>query len=233
MTHDPLGSLSEQAAQVVRDLVRYWLTTAAAERRLRFPDLTEDAVRKLLARMTDRGWLARHPLHDQEPYFVLAQQALTALGLRRSPNALGHQALLEHYAVLLACARRGCDVFTEDEFRSRFPDLTEPGLSAKNLFLDQTIDPPRLGWFVVDHDKLSSRMVGKVGRRVARLLDTDRPGLRRLVLDGQFAVRIVTATEGKRQNLEAAFARKPLRNVSVTVEAHPDDLGDFFLVKRR
>jgi plasmid stabilization system protein ParE len=233
MTPDPLDSLSGQAAQVLRDVARYGLTTAAAERRLRYPDLTEDALRKLLARMTERGWLARHPLHGQEPYFVLAHPALAALGLRRSPKALGHQALLEHYAVLLACARRGGDVFTEDEFRARFPDLTEPGLSAKNLFFDTGADPPRLGWFVVDHDKLSSRMVGKVGRRVARLLAADRPALRRLVLAGQFAVRVVTATEGKRQNLEAAFARKPFRNVAVTVEAHPDELGDFFLVKRR
>lgn len=231
MTPDPLESLSAQAAQVVRDVARYGLTTAAAERRLRFPDLTEDALRKLLARTAERGWLVRHPLHGREPYFVLGSPALAALGLRRPTKALGHQALLEHYAVLLACACRGCDVFTEDEFRSRFPDLSEPGLSAKNLFLDATAG--RLGWFVVDHDKLSSRMVSKVGRRVARLLASDRPALRKLVLAGEFSVRVVTASEGKRRNLEAAFARKPLRNVAVTVEAHPDDLEDFFLVNRR
>jgi hypothetical protein len=233
MTPDPLESLSGPAAQVVRDVARYGLVTAKAEQRLRFPDLTEDALRKLLARMTERGWLVRHPLHGQEPYFVLGPPALAALGLRRPTKALGHQALLEHYAVLLACARRGCDVFTEDEFRARFPDLSEPGLSAKNLFRDATADPPRLGWFVVDHDKLSSRMVGKVGRRVARLLASDRPGLHRLVLAGGFSAHVVTASEGKRQNLQAAFARKPLRNVAVTVEAHPDDLEDFFLVNRR
>ncbi|MBX9623083.1 MAG: hypothetical protein K2X82_04640, partial [Gemmataceae bacterium] len=165
--------------------------------------------------------------------FVLGPPALAALGLRRPTKALGHQALLEHYAVLVACARRGCDVFTEDEVHARFPDLSEPGLSARNLFFDATTDPPRLGWFVVDHDKLSSRLVGKVGRRVGRLLASDRPALRRLVLDGGFSVRVVTATEGKKQNVQAAFARKPLRNVAVSVEAYPDDLEDFFLVNRR
>ncbi len=199
MTPEPLESLSAQAAQVVRDVARYGLTTAAAECRLRFPNLTEDAVRKLLARTAERGWLVRHPLHGQEPYFVLGPPALAALELRRPTKALGNQALLEHYAVLLACARRGCDVFAEDEFRSRFPDLSEPGLSVKNLFLDATTDPPRLGWFVVDHDKLSSRMVGKIGRRVARLLTSDRPHLRRLVLAGWFSAHIITATEGKRR----------------------------------
>lgn len=233
MTPDPLQSLSEPAAQVVRDVARYWLTTAATEHRLRFPDLTVDAVRKLLSRMTERGWLVRHPLHGQEPYFVLGHPALTTLGLRRSTSALGQQSLLEHYAVLLACARRGCDVFTEEEFRTRFPELTEPGLSAKNLFLDASADPPRLGCFVVDHDKLSSRMVGKVFRRVGKLLASTRPALRQLVLTGGVSFHVVTATDGKRQNLEAAFARKPLRNVAVSVEAHPDELGDFFLVKRR
>ena len=233
MTPDPLESLSAQAAQAVRDAARYGLVTAAAEHRLRFRDLTEDAVRKLLARTAERGWLVRHPLHGQEPYFVLGPPALAALGLRRPTKALGHQALLEHYAVLVACARRGCDVFTEDEVHARFPDLSEPGLSARNLFFDATTDPPRLGWFVVDHDKLSSRLVGKVGRRVGRLLASDRPALRRLVLDGGFSVRVVTATEGKKQNVQAAFARKPLRNVAVSVEAYPDDLEDFFLVNRR
>lgn len=231
MTPDPLEALSDQALRTVRDAARYGLVTAKTAHRLRFPGLTEDAVRKLLARTAERGWLVRHPLRGQEPYFVPGPPALAALGLRRPTKALGHQALLEHYAVLVACARRGCDVFTEDEFRSRFPDLSEPGLSAKNLFLDATTG--HLGWFMVDHDKLSSRLVGKVGRRVGRLLASDRPALRRLVLDGQFAVYVITATEGKRQNVQAAFARKPLRNVAVTVEAHPDDLKDFFLVNRR
>jgi hypothetical protein len=233
VTPDPLQSLSEPAAQVVRDVARYWLTTAAAEHRLRFPALTVDAVRKLLTRMAERGWLVRHPLHGQEPYYVLGQPALTALGLRRSISALGQQSLLDHYAVLLACAKRGCDVFTEDEFRTRFPELTEPGLSVKNLFLDTSAGAERIGCFIVDHDKLTSRMVGKVFRRVGKLLTSKRPALRQLVLTGGISFHIVTATDGKRQNLEAAFTRKPLRNVAVSVEAHPDELGDFFLVKRR
>ena len=74
--------------------------------------------------------------------------------------------------------------------------------------------------------------MGKVGRRVGRILATDRPAFRRLVLDGGLAVAVVTATEGKRANLAAAFARKPLQTVAVTVEAHPE-LEDFFLVNRR
>ena len=73
----------------------------------------------------------------------------------------------------------------------------------------------------------------KVGRRVATMLGTDLPKLRQLVLGGGVAVHIVTATEGKRANLEAAFRRKPLRPVTVSVEAHPDELGDLFLVNRR
>jgi hypothetical protein len=181
--------------------------------------------------MSERGWLVRHLLRGQEPYFVLGQPALAALGLRRPTKALGHQALLEHYAVLLACARKRRVVITEREFRDVFPDLCEPGLSAKNFFVDGTPDVPRLGWFVVDHDKLSSRMVVKVGRKIGRILATDLPAFRHLVLDGLLAVHIVTATEGKRQNLEAAFARKRI-GVPVTVEAYPD-LNDFFLVKRR
>lgn len=76
-------------------------------------------------------------------------------------------------------------------------------------------------------------MVKKLGRRVGRIFEAAPEGLRRQVLGGGYAFHVVTAISGKRENLEAAFARKPLRNVPVLVECHPDELGDFFLVRRR
>ena len=230
---DAWAALPQRERQLILHVCRYWLTTIDVLQRRLWADLSHDAVRKVVTRSVEKGWLARHLLSGQEPYFVLGQKANSALQLRRATKPLGHQALLDHYTVLLACARRGCDVFTEDEFRSQFPDLSQPGVSAKHFFLDASSDPVRLGCFVVDHDKLSSRMVNKVGRRVGKVFATDRPSLRRLILDGQFAVHVVTATEGKRANLQAAFARKPPLNVPVFVEAFPDELGDFFLVKRR
>ena len=234
MTTDAdFAALPERARRLIDDVFRYGMVTADAVRRMRWPDLSPDAARKVLSRAAEDGWLARHPLADQEPYFVLGARAVAALGVRRPTTPLGPQAIVEHYGVLLACASRRCDVFTETEFRTHFPELTQPGFSAKNFFPDASADPPRLGLFVVDHDKLSSRMVHKVRGRVGGLLATDRPKLRQLVLDGQLAVHVVTATEGKRANLAAAFARKerPL-GVPVAVEAHPE-LEDFFLVKRR
>lgn len=234
MTADPdLDTLPERGRQLVDDAHRYGMLTADTARRLRWPDLSPDAARKMMARAAEGGWLARHPLADQEPYFVLGPRAAAALGVRRSAGPLGPQALVEHYGVLLACAARRCDVFTEAEFRSRFPDLTQPGYSAKNFFPDASAGPVRLGLFVVDHDKLTSRLVGKVRRRIGGLLGTDRPALRRLVLDGHLAVHVVTAAEGKRGNLAAAFARRgrPL-GVPVLVETQPG-LDGFFLVKRR
>lgn len=232
-TDTDFATLPGRVRRVIDDVYRYGMLTADVARRMRWPDLTPDAARKMFSRAAEDGWLARHPLADQEPYFVLGGRAVAALGVRRATTPLGPQALLEHYAVLLAAARRRCDVFTEGEFRTRFPDLTQPGFSAKNFFPDASAAAVRLGLFVVDHDKLSSRMVAKVRSRVGGMLATDRPALRKLVLDGQLAVHVVTATEGKRANLAAAFARKqqPL-GVPVAVEAHPE-LEDFFLVKRR
>src|SRR5262249_2589980 len=133
-----------------------------------------------------------------------------------------------------ACARRGCDVISEEEFRQNFPQLCEPGLSAKNFFTDDTTDPPRLGWFLVDHDKLTSRLVAKVRGRVARILETNLRDFHKLVLDGGLSIHVITATEGKRASLEGAFARKQRQlSIDVIVEAYPDDLRDFFLMKRR
>jgi hypothetical protein len=226
-------ALPERLRRLIADGERYGLLTADTVRRMRWPDLSQDAARKAVARAADDGWLVRHPLGDHESYFVLGDRAISALGIRRTTAPFGLQALVERYAVLLACARRGCDVFTESEFRSLFPELSEPGYSAKNFFPDGSAGSVRLGLFLVDHDKLSSRMVAKVRRRVGKMLGSDRPALRRLVLGKQISVHVVTATEGKRANLLAAFARKERpTGVEVAVEAHPE-LEDFFLTKRR
>jgi hypothetical protein len=230
---DEYADLPEREQQLIDDVYRHWVMTIDVARRRHCPDLTQDAVRKFLSRSAERGWLTRHLLSEQEPYFVLGPRAVAALGVRRSTQALGHQSLLEHYAVLLACTRRQSGVITEEEFRLQFPDLCEPGLSVKNFFVDETKNPPRLGLYVVDHDKATSRLVCKVGRRIGRIFEHDRVRLRRMVFDGQLSVCVITATEGKRENLEAAFKRKPHPSVTVTVEAYPDDLDDFFLVKRR
>lgn len=229
--NDEYAELPESRQRLIDDVERHWLITTDVARRRHFPDLTHDAVRKNLAREAQRGWLAHH-LSDHGPYFVLGPRAVAAFGLRRSTQALGRQALLQHYAVLLACTRRGTGVIAEEEFRSLFPELSEPGLSAKNFFVDDTTTPARLGLFVVDHDKLTSRLVGKVRRHIARIFATDRSEFRRMVFAGQLSVSVITATEGKRENLEAAFRKKPHPSVTVIVEAHPE-LEPFFLVKRR
>lgn len=232
--NDEWAALPTRKKKLILDIRRYWLITTKVAQRRHCPELSVDAVRKILSRSAEENWLVRHLLSGQEPYFMLGPKALTALGVRRATKPLGHQALLEHYAILLACAKRGCDVFTEDEFRSYFPDLSQPGMSAKNFFRDTTESHPgRLGCFVVDHDKLTSRLVKKLGQRVGKLMNSDRPELRQLVLNRNLAFHVLTATEGKRANLEAAFTRKPLQNVPVFVEAYPDDLDDFFLMKRR
>jgi hypothetical protein len=225
--------VSERERQLLLHVLRYWLTTVNVVGQWLWPELSHDAVRKAMVRLVEKRWLARHLLGGQEPYFVLGPSALTALEVRRSSAPLGHQALLDHYGVLLACARRKCDVFAEGEFRTQFPELTQPGFSAKQFFLDGSTTPPRLGSFIVDHDKRTSRMVNKLRQRAAKLMETDRPKLRQMVLAGGLAFHIITATEGKRANLEAAFGRKPVEHIPVLVESFPNELGGFFLLNRR
>jgi hypothetical protein len=226
------ANLPEREQQLIDDLYRHWLITPAVVSTRHCPELSGEAVRKFLSRLVERDWLVRHQFGEHESYFVLGSRAINALGIRRETRALGHQSLLEHYAVLLACTRRGSSVLTEDEFRTQFPGLTEPGLSTKNFFIDESTTPFRLGLFVVDHDKLSTRLVEKVRNRIGRLMESSRPELRQAVLNGELSICVLTATAAKRANIIAAFARKPLRTVAVAVEAH-DELDDFFPLKRR
>ena len=53
-------SLPEREQRLIDDLVRHWLITPAIFGARHCPDLSEDGVRKLLARLVERGWLARH-----------------------------------------------------------------------------------------------------------------------------------------------------------------------------
>lgn len=233
MTRENWSALSLRTRQLLLHVARYGLTTVNVTNQWLLPDLSHDATRKMFSSVVEQGWLVRHLLFGQEPYFMLSYSALASLEIRGSTAPFGHQALLDRYAVLLACARRKCDVITETEFRSRLPDYSQSGFSAKHFFRDVSGALPRLGCFVVDHDKLSSRMVHKLGQRVGKLMNSDRPKLRQAVLKGELAFHIITATEGKRANLEAAFKRKPLEHVPVFVESFPDELGGFFLVNRR
>lgn len=228
----PRTELTELGLSFVDHVARFGLTTGDVAQRMVCPGSSPDAVRKALARLADGDWLVRHPFGDRQSYFVLGGKALQLLDLRRPTKPLGYQSLLERYAVLLACARHDLRVFTEDEFCGAFPDLAEPGRSVKNYFCDTTAGGARLGQFLVDHDKLSSRLVLKVRSRVAKIFAADRPAIRQLILDGQFVVHVVTATEHKRENLLAAFTRKPPRHAAVVVEAYPE-LSDFFLLNRR
>lgn len=224
--------LTDLGLAVVHHVHRFWLTTADAAQRMVCPDSTPEAVRKALARLAESDWLVRHPFGDRQSYYVLGSKALQLFDLRRPTKPLGYQSLLERYAVLLACARHNRLVFTEDEFCGTFPDLAEPGRSVKNYFCDTSAGGARLGQFLVDHDKLSSRLVMKVRSRVGKIFAADRPAIRQLILDGQFAVHVITATEHKRQNLLAAFARRPPRHAVVVVDSYPE-LTDFFLLNRR
>ena len=228
-TNESVASIHPTQWQLILHVVRHWMTTiAAAQRRLR-PEASVDAVRKDICRTVEGGWLSRHILFGQEPYFMLTPKVLAVLGIRRSIKPLGHQALLEHFGVLLACVRRKCDVFTEDEFLSRYPHYAQAGFSLKNYFLDGAL----LANFVVDHDKSTKRLLDKIGRFIAKVLDKGRPEFRQLILNGQFAFHVITATEAKRANIEDAIKRKAEFNVPVFVEAYPDDLTDFFFLNRR
>ena len=85
MTTDAdFSALPERARRLIDDAYRYGMLTADAARRLRWPDLSPDAARKVLGRAAEDGRLARHPLGDREPYFVLGSRAVSALGVRRA-----------------------------------------------------------------------------------------------------------------------------------------------------
>ena len=73
--HEAWTTLSDREKRLIPHVSRYGLTTVAVAQRWLWPELSPEAVRKLITRLAEKEWLNRHLLAGQEPYFVLGAKA--------------------------------------------------------------------------------------------------------------------------------------------------------------
>jgi hypothetical protein len=213
MAEDP-----DRPSKIARHILRYGLTTLPALRALVLPELTEKAASRLAERLVASSWLARRGLPGGGKYFVLGERAArehdTMPGL-----PFGYQALVGRIGVLHFCAKLRTDVFSPAEFREKFPELTGPGFSTSNYYVDPG-DVPRLGYIHVDHGQAAERLVTKMRTRIAkryRHLD-----FAELIQRGRFLIAIATPTEEKSKAVrEELEGRDPIK-VEFRVEAVPE-----------
>ena len=206
--------------RIVGEHVRlYGLTTAAALKRLVFPDMTEKAIARLTERLVETQWLVRKRLPGGGRYFKIGKRAASELRLRLRPSRnSGYQSLVARLGVLYFCAKLGIRIYSPAEFRQRFPELSKPGFTASNYYVDKG-DVNRLGFIHVDHGRTAERLATKIRARLAtRYRDEDFAAL---IQQGRFLIAIVTPTEEKSRAVRAELEKdgpSPVRFRVETVE---------------
>jgi hypothetical protein len=183
-----------------------------------FPELSSNALRKVLRRLVKARLLHRYACGDRDNYYVLSRRAVRLLDLPpRRVGPLGQPALIQALGVLGACVQAGLEKLTAAEFARDFRDLNaRRGMQTSYYALTPE---DALCWVVVDHGASPFGIAKKVLKITAQRYRL--PAFRELILGGGFSVVVATATPEKAADIEAALAKNPPRFVRVQVVIVP------------
>ena len=225
---DELTPLRNKALDAV---IRYGLLTVKTARPLVTPDATEDAARHLLDELVKGGWLRKHKFSDRMSYYLLTARTAFARNLhRRLCTPPGYIALCRNYAMLAFCAKQGHTKFTPAEWRQTFPEFCIEGVRSNGYYLDQS-DPekPVICWMHVDAANDPFRLVAKVRNEVQRRHDGKQ--FEEYIRREQFAVVVLTPTEGKQRDLRKALTKRLKGKARVRVFV-VEELSDVLILGR-
>lgn len=201
----PPPQLKPRDLQVVEFVARYRLATVEALRRAVLPDLSANAIAKLVNRLDALDLLRKYTLCHPVRYFVLGEAGAKAVGRRfKRTWALGPQSLPIEYAVLSYCTNRYPPRrrLTVQEVRAGWPWLPAVSAAAPHA-LDGS--SPTLELLRVD--------LGGPADHVARKCARDVNARRRfaefaaLVATGRFRLVVITATPEKAAAVRQALDR--------------------------
>jgi hypothetical protein len=232
--------LTERDITILRDHVaRFRMTTTVTVHRLHFEPqgCDVDATKSWLRRMKDGGYLAAADLYGESnrkvKYFHLTDEGAgqVAYGETRIPS--GHVSpgrLSEAFGVLSFCCLgpRVYRKLTPQELEQRLTTLFEGNnLPREPYYLDDDhadeVDAPenKLGYIYVD--KGGSTPYWRVVERYHRLVAQRRAfrPWRDYFDKGRFIVTIVTATAGKKKQIDDALQQKP-NPVPFRVDVRPE-----------
>lgn len=183
---------------------RNHITTDDHLRRLDFSDRSLKAVRRMTGSLVAEGWLKKRRLDQTHKYYQLSYRAVRKLKEnKRLAEPLGVKGLMNAVGVLAFAANRGVKRYTFREFSAEYPELYRPGLPASNYYIDREGDAHRLGFIQVDYGNPPRAILKKVRRTIAHRYAID--AFRELITAGGFIVTVVTATPGKKADIEGVL----------------------------
>lgn len=214
-----LPELLDRDRLLVDHIARYHLSTPEILAHRVLPGITANALKKILQRLVRSRWLRSLPLYQQRYYYILSRSACEQLNISvRRSLPLGHEGLVQHFALLTYCAHSDVKLLSAVEFSLHFPELCRPHLPAGCYFLRPEVG--QLGWIMVDHGSRTERLASKVGRVIGKRYAL--PPFARLIQAGGFTIVVLTATPLKQHAIERALADRPPKHVAVAVQALPE-----------
>lgn len=173
-----------------------------------YEGLTAHSAAKDLQTLKNQGLLRRFKDASRRPWYTptakLCEQRKVHRSLGRSG---GPVSIARRVGVASYCHRYALTRLTAAQFASTFPELSSKKV-APFYALDRSAEPHLLVWLEADcnPDGDVRRVVKKV-QRIFRVRARHSAAFAAWIEARQFAVVIVTPSEGRRLRLDAAFAR--------------------------
>jgi hypothetical protein len=205
---------------ILARILRFGLTTADDVQRHVSPNVSLNAVRKMLAKLVETGWLNAYPLPEREKYYVAGKAAVLEYALDpRKSSAFGPLALPTRIGILLYCSRYPVSKPSPEEFKQQFTDLCRPGLSVTN-YVYELGERFRIGWLIVDHGAEPKKVLSKVRNIVRERKQI--PAFKAAILKEEFSVTVIAPTEGRCEHLRRIYLRQPLSLINVQFVMIPE-----------
>lgn len=195
---------SELHKHILQHVARYRLTVDEAVHRLFYPNVTRDAARKSLERLSAKGLLQSDRVRNRSFYY-LTPKACSLLGLPATrADSLGAQTLVDNFAMLAFCCLGQVlrERLTMPEFRQAFSEFAEaPGISLghQHYYYDQLQENWYLARATVDTGA-SIATIKRKCRDIARHA-ANTPGLREILMQHRFMIAVLTGEASKAQAL--------------------------------
>ncbi len=206
--------LQPRDIELLEHVRRYRITVPEALATLPgFRGLPLNAITKVTSRLREREYLSPYRLLDKRIYFMLGRNAarMYQLSTERWCKALGMQALANDYGTLFFCRLMGRtrERITRDELQQSFPDFLEGeqrGIDSTRYYWDRQDTRKRLASIRVDFNTTISRIVSHCANDIAKRLRV--PALRRLILNDQYLISIVTLRPERKAQIEAELKNR-------------------------
>lgn len=211
-------AITDRDLDMLQFVHRFRLATRRQLHRQFFPDMSANAVGKVVARLNLADYLREHRVDSGFSYCTLGARGARRIGVPYDAirSTFSEQTLPAAFAHASFCQNQGLHLFTPEEFAERFPALRQIPPAATGYFVYPIEGVTCLATSLVDRANALRHVFRKLDRLILR--HYKNPAFLALIQQRRFCVTILTGWPAKQDYLAAALRRKSY--APSRVEAH-------------